>query len=105
SQLALAAIEIATGKVVWTTTLADLGRAAPTIPVGMIVDDGSIYVASGAGTLFSVDRNGGALRWAASYPRLKSAAYDRRAVDGSTGERVQIVLDENFVAREDDLLI
>jgi outer membrane protein assembly factor BamB len=105
SQLALAAIDIATGKVIWTTTLADLGRAAPTIPVGMIVDDGSIYVASGAGTLFSVDRNGGALRWAASYPRLKSAAYDRRAVDGSTGERVQIVLDENFVAREDDLLI
>lgn len=108
SQLGLTALDVETGKSLWSTTLADLGRAAPTIPVGIMIDDGSIYVASGAGTLFSVDRNGGALRWAASYPRLKSSnsAQERRMVmEGQVAERVQIVLDENFVAREDDVLI
>jgi len=104
-QLGIAAFEASSGKLLWTTMLADLGRSGPTIPAGLAVDDGAIYVASGVGTLFSVDRNGGSLRWAASYPRLKSANFDRRAIDGSTGERFQIVLEENFVAREDDLVI
>jgi outer membrane protein assembly factor BamB len=105
SQLGIAALDVADGKLIWKTTLAELGRAAPTIPVGLAVDDGTIYVASGAGTLFSVDHNGGALRWAASYPRLRSANVERRAIDGSGGERFQVILDENFVAREDDVVI
>jgi outer membrane protein assembly factor BamB len=107
NQLGLAALDVATGKLTWKTTLADLGRAVSTTPVGIMVDDGSIYVASGAGKVFSVDRNGGALRWAASYPRMKSVAPSAvpRFADGTTGERVQVVLDENFVAREDDMLI
>jgi outer membrane protein assembly factor BamB len=105
TQLEIAALDVATGQTIWKTSLAELGRAAPTIPVGLTVDDGSLYVASGAGTLFSLDRNGGALRWAASYPRLKTSASERRAIEMNAAPRVQIVLDENFVARDGDLVV
>ncbi|QDT56830.1 Outer membrane protein assembly factor BamB [Caulifigura coniformis] len=105
SQLALVAIESSNGSVVWKTNLADLGGAWQPIPVGLAVDDGSVYVASGSGTLFSVDRNGGTLRWAVSYPRLKSSAMERRVIEGNPGQRIQIVFDENFLACEEGAIV
>jgi len=105
SQLGLVAIQASDGSLAWKTNLADVGRSSQSIPVGLTVDDGSIYVASGAGTLFSVDRNGGALRWAVSYPRLKSSVMERRVMEGNAGQRIQMVFDENFLAREEGAII
>ena len=109
SQLGVAALKAADGSLVWKSNLADVSRMPPTIPVGLNVDDGSIYVASGAGTLFSIDRNGGNLRWAVTYPRIRSnTSTDRRAalmVDGSGGPKTQVVLEENFVRREGGAVI
>jgi outer membrane protein assembly factor BamB len=115
SQLGIAALNVADGALVWKTTLSDLtARSAQTIPVGLTADDGCIYVANGAGTLFSIDRNGGALRWAVTYPRTRSGAIDRQAAAmgmamgggmAATGARVQVVLDENFIARQSGTIV
>lgn len=107
-QLGVAALKASDGSLLWKTTLSDLSRSAPTIPVGLTADEGGIYVASGAGVLFSIDRSGGALRWAVTYPRIRSATpTDRRiaGMEGGVGPRTQIVLEENFIAREEGSII
>jgi outer membrane protein assembly factor BamB len=97
SQLQVTAFSTVSGEHQWTTPLFDTSRAPPTVPVGFAVDQGSIYVASGAGMVFALDRQGGSLRWAVTYPRTRSLpAGDRRLAEGATS-RIQIVLDENHV--------
>ncbi len=107
-QLGVIALRAVDGSLVWKSMLSEFSRTSPTVAVGLTADDGSIFVASGGGVLFSIDRNGGALRWAVTYPRVRTndpTAERRMQIEGRASPRQQIVLDENFIAREEDALL
>jgi len=72
SEIWLYALDRETGKTVWKTQLCDepAGGAAPWSPVGVAVDGGDAYVATGAGVIAAVDAMNGSVRWAFRYPRV-----------------------------------
>lgn len=65
----------AQGRTVWRTFLCDEARGGvnPWSPVGLSVDGGDVYVASGSGAVFSVDGASGAVRWGTQYERSPGA--------------------------------
>jgi outer membrane protein assembly factor BamB len=64
------------GRVVWKTYLCDepAGGCNPWSPVGLAVDGGDAYIATGAGVVFAVDALSGNMRWAVRYQRTGSAS-------------------------------
>ena len=71
----LYAMDRGTGKTVWKTNLCDepSNGAAPWAPVGVAIDGGEAYIATGAGVVFAVDAMSGGVRWAFRYPRAGRA--------------------------------
>ncbi|MFQ5730401.1 MAG: PQQ-binding-like beta-propeller repeat protein [Planctomycetaceae bacterium] len=69
------AIDQKTGKDVWKTYLCDEPQAGCSAwsPVGVSVDSGDAYVATGAGVIFALDAMNGSVRWAFRYPRVGRA--------------------------------
>jgi len=67
----LYALDRDSGKTIWKTFLCDepIGGASPWSPVGLAVDGGDAYVASGAGVVFAVSATSGDIRWAVRYQR------------------------------------
>ena len=63
------------GRVVWKSYLCDepRGSRAPFSPVGLSVEGGDIYVATGCGLVFCLDETSGVTRWAVRYPRTRAA--------------------------------
>jgi len=61
------------GKTVWKTRLCDEppGGSSRWSSVGIAVDGGDAYVASGSGVAFALDASTGALHWATTYPRSR----------------------------------
>lgn len=73
----LYALDRETGKTVWKTNLCEepSNGAAPWSPVGVAIDGGEAYVATGAGVVFAVDAMSGRVRWAVRYPRTGRANH------------------------------
>jgi outer membrane protein assembly factor BamB len=101
----LYAMDRDTGKTVWKTNLCDepSNGAAPWSPVGVAIDGGEAYIATGAGVVFAVDAMSGGVRWAFRYPRVGRAnlAFQQRYGYYSGGTQNQILdmegMDEDVV--------
>ena len=67
----LHALEKANGKLAWKTFLCEdpMSGASPWSPVGLAVDGGDAYIATGGGVIHAVDAMSGAVRWAVRYQR------------------------------------
>src|SRR5690606_8030736 len=64
----------------WKTYLCDepSGGCSHWSPVGVSVEGGEVYVATGSGVVFALDATSGSIRWAVRYRR-----------DGSTNSQLQ----------------
>lgn len=71
SALCIYAVSRDSGSFLWRTYLCDEpnGVCNGMSPVALSIDGGDVYVASGAGLIFSVDAISGTINWATSYPR------------------------------------
>ncbi|MCA9269978.1 MAG: PQQ-binding-like beta-propeller repeat protein [Planctomycetales bacterium] len=67
----LQALSKADGALVWKSFLCEEPNsgASPSAAVGVTVDGGDAYVATGCGAVFAVDAMSGAIRWAVRYQR------------------------------------
>ncbi len=69
------------GKTEWKITLCDapMGTVSTYSPVGMSVEGGDVYVATGSGLLFAIDARSGTIRWSIRYQRTgqQPETYDR----------------------------
>ena len=78
-ELWLYALASSTGATRWKTYLCDepLGGSAPWIPVGVSVEGGDAYVATGTGLVFALDAATGSVHWAVRYRRsgYRSSSY------------------------------
>jgi len=74
------------GKTVWKTFLCDEppGGASLYSPVGVAVDGGDAYVATGCGVVFALDAMSGSIHWAVRYRRSGKANPVLRRHLGST---------------------
>jgi outer membrane protein assembly factor BamB len=76
------------GRVMWKTYLCDepAGGCNPWSPVGLAVDGGDAYVATGSGVVFAVDALSGNMRWAVRYQRTgaPSNRLARFGIQGTT---------------------
>jgi outer membrane protein assembly factor BamB len=87
-----------TGKTVWKTNLCDepSNGAAPWSPVGIAIDGGEAYVATGAGVVFALDAMSGGVRWAVRYPRAGRANANFPQYGYYGGAPTQILNMEGF---------
>ncbi len=90
------------GKTVWKTFLCDaLSSGGPRwSPVGITVDGGDVYVASGAGAIFALDALSGALGWVATYERSKQPPRSSPVIPGT-----QIGKQPGLVGFQEDVVI
>jgi outer membrane protein assembly factor BamB len=67
---------VQTRKLAWKTSLCDDPQSGGDrwAPVGMCLDGGDLFVASGRGVVFALDAAAGAIRWAVRYQRTMSAS-------------------------------
>ena len=67
----LHAVNKADGELAWKSFLCEdpMSGASPWSPIGLAVDGGDAYVATGGGVVVAVDAMSGAVRWAARYQR------------------------------------
>lgn len=65
------ALDKTSGDLPWKTFLCEdpISGASPYSPVGLAVDGGDAYVATGGGVVFALDAMSGAVRWAFRYQR------------------------------------
>jgi outer membrane protein assembly factor BamB len=75
-QLWLCGMSAEDGRTVWKTFLCEEPPDARTrwSPVGIAVEGGDAYVATGAGTVFAIDALSGALSWVVTYPRARQGS-------------------------------
>ena len=76
------------GRLIWKTYLCDEppGGCNPWSPVGLAVDGGDAYIATGAGVIFAVDALSGNIRWGVRYQRTATTSnrLARFGIQGST---------------------
>ncbi len=71
-EIVMLALDAASGDTIWQTTLCDepATGAVPWSPVGLSVEGGDLYVATGVGLVFALDVQSGQMHWATRYDRM-----------------------------------
>ena len=66
------------GKLAWKSFLCEdpMSGASPFSPIGLSVDGGDAYVATGGGVVIAVDAMSGAVRWATRYQRSTKGGFN-----------------------------
>jgi outer membrane protein assembly factor BamB/TolA-binding protein len=92
-ELWLYALASSTGTTRWKTYLCDepLGGSSPWIPVGVSVEGGDAYVATGTGLVLALDAAAGSVHWAVRYRRsgypVRTSRPGHRIVNYTSGSK------------------
>lgn len=106
----LASLEYGTGHTTWRTMICEEpdGGASAWAPVGVAVDGGDVYVATGAGVVAALDVLSGSVHWIALYPRKSMVVNPYIQQQRRRPMAVDVAgcwLDDTVIARGSHLLV
>ncbi|MCE9556541.1 MAG: PQQ-binding-like beta-propeller repeat protein, partial [Planctomycetes bacterium] len=106
----LASLECSTGQTAWRTMICEEpdGGASAWAPVGVAVEGGDVYIATGAGVVAALDALSGGIHWIALYPRKNMVVNPYIQQQRRRPMAVDVAgcwLDDTVVARGSQLLV